>query len=259
MPPFPSIGLPIPHIPQSPDAADEGSSGLAQFLAATRQYNFARANRFEIVLNPPSALFAKWNLTTMRRMSLMVEDGAFPGRTIETSRLRINALSEQRAKAFDYFGEAINFTIYIDDTWNVKEFIEDWQALAIDPDSREIGFYNDYIGSVDITALSVADDVRHTIRLLEAWPRSMQLIQVSQSNSSIHRLVVAIAFKRWLPGIYSYNNNDLQPFTEENSLLSIARNTVNSIIQGSITSLPAIVHSKIDDLGVHIPQSGLFN
>lgn len=171
---------------------------LESFISYSRSLNWARSNRFEIIITPPAKLIGDWGNENLKRFSIMVEDAAMPGRSMETAKLRIHGNYEQRVRAVDYFGEAINFTFYVDDTWDIKRFFQEWQDEMIDWNTRVVGFYDDYIGTIEIIALSVDEQVRHSITLLEAFPRSFQLIQVAQGSSAVQRLVVAIAFKRWI-------------------------------------------------------------
>lgn len=222
--------------------AEMSFNTLESFIAYVKNINFARSNRFEVFLFPPQSMMSAWG-DQILRLQAMVEDTALPGRTIETSRLRIHALTEQRAHAIDFFGEAINFTFYVDNTWDIKGFFEDWQNLMIDPNTREVGFYSDYIGQVVIRALSIDESVTHSITLEEAFPRSFQLVQVAQGANSVQRFVVAMAFKSWhqnpvdrsnLPSVGTLN-------AEDNSIAGF----INSKIMATIKSIPLIIESKI--------------
>lgn len=226
---------------------------LDEFIANVRQYNLARANRFEVVITPPIAMQADWG-SSMRRMSISVEDTALPGKTLETARLRINGLSEQRARTIDFFGEAINFTFFIDDTWDIKAFIEDWHNLIIDPRSREVNFYDNYKGSIELRVFSVNDELRHSVQLEEAWPRSVQLIQVAQSSNQVQRLVVSFAFKRWSTLVWDYGLQQRSTPTDQipsaaAKVLDFLIHNANTIIQARPSRIPLSILPGFDDLG----------
>lgn len=258
---------------------------LQDFLAQAESTNFARANRFEIVIHPPMSMQGPGG-GDQSNIAIMIEDAALPGKSIGTSKLRLHGLDEHRARTVDFFGEAINFTFYVDDSWNIKKFFEQWQELMIDSRSREVGFYKDYVGAIELRTLSVNDDLRHSVLLEEAFPRSFQLIQIAQGSNAVQRFVVAITFKRWRPleytggvtAIPTISASGVPSLTTDpapviSTIKTISATTVfkdktnwlirqinkaseaNSIIQSSLNQSPFQVATNIaDDLGIPLPS-----
>lgn len=223
---------------------------LEQFVAQLKHDNFARSNRFEIFIHPPLALQTKWGWK-LPRINIMIEDTALPGRTIETARLRIHGLTEQRARTIDFFGEAINFTFYVDNEWDMKTFFQDWQTLMVDPVSRAVGFYSEYIGEIEMRCLSMDETVSHSVSIFEAFPRSFQLVQISQGVNSIQRFVVAFAFKMWRENAVDRTSVP-QPIIPPQTDTNIG-DYINSKIQAVIDAVPLIIDANISK-GSTLPQ-----
>ena len=178
---------------------------IEQFLTVVRSKGLARVEKFSARIYPPASLTAAGpeNDTLM----LMCEEAAFPGKTVLTRAARIHNLNIQRPSTVDFFGESANFTFFMDSEWKVKTFFDNWMDTIIGT-SREVAPYNDIWGNVEIYAVhegaigegtsdAYKETIRYKIKLHEAFPKSMNLMQVSYSTPGIHRLNVGFAYKYW--------------------------------------------------------------
>lgn len=180
------------------------------FLSHVRQTGLARANRFYVDFHPPVKAGRSETLT------LLCEEAIFPGKKIDTRTLRINALSEQRAHTADYLGKEVTFRFLVDNPWTARAFISEWMNIAVDPvlstdGSREVGYYRDYIGQVNIFALAPTLDKEQSakttsypaekkifeIQLFEVWPTAISSQPTGNAMEGYHRLSVTFAFKWW--------------------------------------------------------------
>lgn len=190
---------------------------LQQFLGFTRNSGFARANRFLVEFFPPVLISGSVQglPTTPNRenvVGMLCEEANFPAKSIFTRSLRINALTEQRAHYVDYKNKEIQFKFLTDVKWQAKLFFDRWMALAINPMEqnalrpREVGYYRDYIGEVNIYSLNPilqeapganAEEVLYGIKLREAWPVALDQQNMSNGAQGYHRLNVGLTFKWW--------------------------------------------------------------
>ena len=175
---------------------------LQEYITLARTHGFARTDRFLVNFMPQSLLLKD----THQKISMMCEEATFPGKNIRFRSLRINTINEQRAHTVDYTGNIISFSFIVDSTWAARYFFEDWMALAVNPlnadSSREVGFYNEYIGYVDIYSLVQTQGENPEaplfgIRLFEAWPTSIHAQPMSNGSQGYHRLRVDFTFKWW--------------------------------------------------------------
>jgi hypothetical protein len=126
---------------------------LQDFLSLIKTRNLARTERFFVQFAPPASL--QQYSVKFRDMMLLCEEAAIPGKTIETRTLRINGLNEQRAHTADYMGDSITLQFYVDTDWTPREIMEKWMELCVNPArmGREVGWYDDYIGTMTLHAL----------------------------------------------------------------------------------------------------------
>jgi hypothetical protein len=173
--------------------------GITDFVTQVRKTDFARSNRYEVSFQPPS--FLEGHSTTAgespKVISMMVEDGMFPGILIGTRPLRINNLNEQRANAIDFGGDSITFTFLVDAAWTAKDFFGDWMRSIVNPVSRYVSYPNEYYSTIDLVSLNNNDDVIAHWRIIDAFPRSIAPITVSATNAQVLRMPVTFAYKKW--------------------------------------------------------------
>lgn len=161
-------------------------------LAKVRKEDLSRAGRFEIEINGPPGLGYD------RHVSILCEEAAVPGILIPAAPVKIGNWTEFRAQGLEYLGESASFTFYCDTNWDVRAYFEDWiGSAAIDPLSKEVGFYNNYVGRITIYTLDRGDRRTGAWTLVDAFPRTIALTPLSASNEGINRVNVIMQYKYW--------------------------------------------------------------
>jgi hypothetical protein len=137
-----------PNVPDIPT--------LSEFIALTRKTGFSKSNRFMAIFNPPSESSG----FDMKTVTLLCEEAAFAGKEILARPRRINAVTEYHAESVNYMGDSITFQFLLDSNWTPRRFMETWMQLCGSGKGESggrggnsVGFYNDYIGSIDLYAL----------------------------------------------------------------------------------------------------------
>lgn len=162
------------------------------FLSKVRSEDLSRAGRFEIEINGPRGL------GTDRHVSILCEEAAVPGLIIPYTPVKIGNWTEPRAQGLEYLGESASFTFYCDANWDVRSYFEDWMGRsAVNPLSKEVGFYNDYAGRVTIYTLDRGDNRTGEWTLVDAFPRMIGLTPLSASNEGVNRVNVQMQYKYW--------------------------------------------------------------
>ena len=174
---------------------------------------FARANRYEVMLNAPTGEkgTGKANLQnifsqimgqakgdgTVRKTGLRCESISFPGRNLDTTPdTNIYGPTREIVNGFS-FAEITGVFVCSSDM-REKLFFETWQRLAFDPQSWALGYYDDYVGSVDIHQLDEQDNKRYGVQLIEAFPKTIseQSLGYGQ-NDTLHRISVTFSYRYW--------------------------------------------------------------
>jgi len=79
-----------------------------------------------------------------------------------------------------------------------KKYFETWQRLTFNPQTFAIGYYHDYVGSVDIHTLDEQGNKRYGVKLVEAFPVSINEQALSYStNNAYQTLTVNFAYRYW--------------------------------------------------------------
>lgn len=175
----------------------------------------ARTNRFEVTIPPPASLAGSYNVSDLA--SLYVEQASIPTLSINTKSLRIFGPAYQRPVSSEYGGEGISMTFHIDQKMMVRRFFEDWMHTIVDPVKFTVNYQENYITDLLIKQLDEQDNVVYEVKLIEAFPRSINLMELNNSSSNqTHRLNVLFAYRYW------YNTN-----TERTNPVPLPRNVIN--------------------------------
>ena len=166
---------------------------LNKFRSQILTGSLARNNRFEVEVIPPSFLRSYGE-----RVSLLVEQASFPLLNIASKSFKIFGPSYQRPFTSEYGGEGIPVTFHVDRNMVVKKFFDDWVHAIVNPVTFTTGYQNDYIGTITIKQLDEQDNITYAVRLEEAFPRNLNLMDLNhQASNQTHRLNVLFAYRYW--------------------------------------------------------------
>lgn len=170
---------------------------LDSFRNEVLKFGLARTNRFEVIITPPIALSGLTNEAEL--VSLYVEQASMPLLNIFTKQLKIFGPTYQRPITSEYGGEGLPMTFHIDREMVVKSFFERWMHQVINPETFTVGFQEDYVTDILIRQLDEQENITQEIKLLEAFPRNLNVLDLNNSSSNqTHRLNVLFAYRYWI-------------------------------------------------------------
>ena len=170
---------------------------LSKFIGTVRTDSLARVNRFEVFIYAPTTLTNK-NIANSGAVSLYCEMASLPPVNISTKSFKIFGPTYQRPFGAEYGGEGISLSFHIDRDMQVKKFFDEWTAKVVDPDTGLVGYQEDYISTIRLRQLDEQDNVTYEIELSEAFPRSVNLLELNNSaQNQTHRLNVLFAYRYW--------------------------------------------------------------
>ena len=154
---------------------------------------YAVPNRFEVIITRPGG-----SATESRKVSMRCESINLPGRNLNsTTDSNIYGPTREIVDGVTY-ADDINMTFQASSGLEERVFFEEWQALAFDERSWNVGYYNDYISTVDIYVLDRQDQRRFGLKLHEAFPKTIGATDLSQSaNNELIKLAVTFSFRYW--------------------------------------------------------------
>ena len=204
---------------------------------------YAQPNRYEVIINPPSLpssssqqnMFSGMtNQSDLRRLSLRAASITLPGRNLSTS---------QESNVYGPDREIVEGVTYADDIsinfqassgLDERVFFENWQRKAFDEKTWDIGYYKDYIGSVEIYVLDKQDQRRYGIKLHEAFPKTIGSNELSYGDEgSIMMLPISFTFRHWT----SLDQNQNPPVNITDKIFDTVANTVERNITRNIPSV----------------------
>tara|TARA_R110001592_G_scaffold305889_2_gene578685 strand:- start:965 stop:1333 length:369 start_codon:yes stop_codon:yes gene_type:complete len=116
-----------------------------------------------------------------------------------------------------------------------KKYIETWQRLAFNTQNWSMGYYNDYVGSVQIHSLDEQDNKVYGVELVEAFPKAIgqQALAYGQGNN-YQTLSVTFSYRYW------------KNLTDEANLPKplldrIAERAVNTVTRRITSQIPSVL------------------
>ena len=208
-----------------------------------------RKNRYEVTLYPPtgargsrgntSNVFSKimgdlLGNGTVRATGLRCESISLPGRNMDSTP-DANIYGPEREIVTGYSFGDIDATFQCSSDMREKKYWETWQRLTYNPKTFDIGYYNDYVGTVDIHTLDEQENRKYGCRLIEAWPKAISPQALSYAPGATYQTVqVSIAYRYWI--------NLTDESSEPRSLGSrIAERAVNTVTRRITSQIPSVL------------------
>jgi len=190
-------------------------TALNEFLGQGRDGGYARTNRFEIMIIPPSGVRGTGSRNTanpyvaifntlsgdgsLRNVIFNCESFAIPGKNLVSAPDTNLYGPEREVVSSMTFGE-ITSTFYLSSDLREKRFFDAWQSLATSSENSgfSLGYYNDYVGKIEIHQLDERDDRTYGCELIECFPKTVADLSVNQSTSTdIQKLSVTWTYRYW--------------------------------------------------------------
>lgn len=185
------------------------SFSLNNFITEVKTKGLARVNRFEVLITPPNVI--GYSLEDASKISLLCEISNFPPLNLSVKPFKIFGPSYQRPITSEYGGDGISMTFHVDREMKVKRFFDDWAEGIVRRQDFTVNYQFDYATTINIRQLDEQDNVTYEIELLEAFPRSLTLMDLNQSaQSQTHRLNVIFAYRYWRRTDIPVNQRQIQ-------------------------------------------------
>lgn len=163
---------------------------LNDFISLIKTKGLARINRYDVMITFPNP-----GADIKQIATLFCDSVNLPGSNIATSPMR--TYGEIREMPYEKMYDSITFSFYVDSDLQIKKAFEDWQDLIVDPDSRTLGYYEDYITDIDIFVRNVDDSVPYKVTLFECYPKTLNSIQLDTAGREVMKMTVVMQYKYW--------------------------------------------------------------
>ena len=225
--------------------------GLNAFLQhnASRD-GYAKPNRYEVVILLPSGVtqgsqqdagssamssnvLSQLHGETARRISFRCDTISIPGRNLRTSgNENIYGPPHEVVQGLTFAPVSASF--YCGSDLAERYFFEEWQKITYNPDTYNINYYKEYVGSVEIYQLNEQDERTYGCKLMEVFPKTVDALAYGHANGNqIHKVTVEFAYRYW-------KNIATEP--EKASLDSTLQDILkNSVLRQVQTRLPNVL------------------
>ena len=169
------------------------------FIAeADNKGSLALANRFSVSIIPPTMM---WSEVPDGSIDFLCHTAEFPGMTFATTEDRLYGI--EVAKPYATTFEAVTLTFYVTNDFSTKIFFEDWMRHIQHPKSKNMRYYDEFTGSVEIyhyaEHIETPAPGMHTYRtfLTEAWPLTIQEHELNWDSGEIMEVQIQISYRDW--------------------------------------------------------------
>tara|TARA_B100000795_G_scaffold108649_1_gene80242 strand:- start:146 stop:850 length:705 start_codon:yes stop_codon:yes gene_type:complete len=200
---------------------------------------YAVPNRYEVIIQPPAKLGGggQENIfnnsergANVRDISMRVESVVLPGRTLTTA---------QEANVYGPDREIVEGVTYADEIaidfqassgLDERVFFENWQKQAFNEKTWNIGYYKDYIGSMQIYLLDRQDVRRYGLKLWEVFPKTITANTLTAAEATeIIKTNVSFSFRYWTNLDQNQQGPDIMGRILETVINSAERNISRNI------------------------------
>ena len=197
---------------------------LDKFVTQVRTgAGLSRTNRFEVIIAAPTGL-PQIRRNSEDLVSLYVDSASFPTFNLAINAFKIFGPAYQRPITSDYGGEGMPITFNVDREMKIKSFFDDWCHLVVDPVTFTVGYPKEYASTINIRQLDEQNNINYELELIEAFPRSLSTMELSNSSQNqTHRLTVTFAYRYW-------KNVTLQNAVPNTNVPTPANRTANPVI-----------------------------
>jgi len=206
---------------------------------------YARPNHYEVVIYKPAlksdnASAENINsqdiagVTDMDKISMRCESVTLPGRTLST--VDDTNIHGPRRQVVDgvMYADSVSMTFQSSADGAERVAFEKWQHRAFNPKTWQVGYYNHYVGTVEIYLLDNQMQRRYGIQLMEAFPKILGDVSLSGAPSAeILKWTVDMNFRYW-------QTADLNQ--QKSTLTDKLMKTVVNVAERNLTrALPAVM------------------
>jgi len=161
--------------------------------------DLARTNRFDVNIPIPLTLIPY--ISSAKSLTYRCENAQLPGRTFATTEQKTYGPVEK----FPYqttFND-IDLTFIIEDDMNQKVFFDAWLNYINPQYNNNFRYKGDFSTIITVNQYDVTGQLSYSVDLVDAYPISMNQLDLSWGDDGYHKLSVSFAYTYW-------KNNSLQ-------------------------------------------------
>ena len=139
-----------------------------------------------------------------QQMNIHCDSISMPGKDLVTQKKQFGNEPEVDMVVGHAYSGMINASFYADKYLRERQFMELWQKMAVNNNSNEAYYYDDYTGKMQIYQLGSLDgegdrDVpTYGVEAIEVFPQTLSAVDYNYGSSNqIVKVSVGFAYKQW--------------------------------------------------------------
>ena len=162
-------------------------------IVASFKSDFARPNRFEVFFPLPAGLNSFGNSRDI--LTFRCENAQLPGRTFATAEQRTYGPIEKFPYLTTY--NDLDVTLIVDGDMRQKRLFDSWMELVNPSSTNNFRYRNAYSTMLSIRQYEVTDRISYQVRFINAYPISMNQMDLDWQADGYHKLNITFAYTRW--------------------------------------------------------------
>lgn len=196
------------------------AGSINDFKASFKQ-DVARSNKFDVSIPVPLTLMPY--VSSAKTLQYRCEATQLPGRTFATMEQKTYGPVEK----FPYLNTYtdIEMSFILDDDMSQKVFLDAWMNYINPLYNYNYRYKSDYSTVITINQYDVTNQLSYSVNLYDAYPISMNQLDLDWNGEGYHKLSVTFAYTYW-------QNNSIQAVGME--LVDAGINAVTNLIPGGL-------------------------
>ena len=156
--------------------------------------DLARANRFDVFIPVPFILLGTPYVST-QNLTYRCDVAQLPGRSLDTTPRKTYGPVEKIPYLMTY--NDVDLTFLIDDDMKQKYLFDGWINLINPYSSNDYGYKDEYSTTITINQYDVENKLSYSVDLIEAYPVSVNQMDLDWNNDGVHKLTVSFTYTYW--------------------------------------------------------------
>lgn len=182
---------------------------LNRFISEVKTRGLARTNRYVVEIPFPNSREYNIDDDSKRLTNLFCESIQLPGLNISTDPAR--TYGEAREMPYERTFETFSATFYVDTNMKVKTAFDNWMSMIIDPKTRTIGYYKDFVTDINVHIETLEQSWPLTFKIYEAYPKSVSPIQLNLADRDVMTFTVTFQYKYWVSDNHTIPTTQQRP------------------------------------------------
>lgn len=199
-------------------ASNVNPSSIDSFKSTiTKHQGIARTNRFALIMQPPEQSLLNLDFQSQatnllsgngfslaslindpRDIAMLCETCSIPGRQITT--MDFASVRNALKVPTGYFNEDVTFTFHLTNDYYVKKMFDKWSEMVLTTENYRTKYLKDYARDVVIQQLNQQNLPVYGIRLIDAFPISVNSIDLSNADdNNTVRVNVVFTYRDFKP------------------------------------------------------------